>query len=54
MPEKLRKPILLNTLHQGCKANPSFTYKLFTTGQLIEDDKKIGDLNIVKETLIVA
>lgn len=29
MPEKVRKPILLNTFLQGCKANPSFTYKLF-------------------------
>lgn len=29
MPEKVRKPILLNTFLQGCKANPSFSYKLF-------------------------
>lgn len=54
MPDKLRKPILLNTLLQGCKANPSFTYKLFTQGHLLEDDKRIAELNIVKETIIVA
>jgi len=28
-PEGTRKTILLNTLHQGCKANPSFSYKLY-------------------------
>lgn len=54
MPEKLRKTILLNTLLQGCKANPSFTYKLFTEGELIGSDKKIGDLDIARDTVIVA
>lgn len=29
MPEGTRKTILYNTLHQGCKANPSFSYKLY-------------------------
>jgi len=34
LPEGMRKSILYNTLQQGCKANPSFTYKLFLEGEL--------------------
>ena len=32
LPDGMRKSILYNTLQQGCKANPSFTYKLFLEG----------------------
>ena len=41
MPDKLRKPILLNTFLQGCKANPSFTYKLFIEGDILDSTKEI-------------
>lgn len=54
MPEKVRKPILLNTFLQGCKANPSFTYKLFIEGELLDKQKQIKDLDITKDTIIVA
>lgn len=54
MPDKLRKPILLNTFLQGCKANPSFTYKLFIEGDILDKSKEIRELDITKDTIIVA
>lgn len=36
LPDTIRKTILYNTLQQGCKANPSFTYKLYLEGTLLD------------------
>lgn len=54
MPDKLRKPILLNTFLQGCKVNSSFTYKLFIEGDILDNSKEIRELDITKDTIIVA
>ncbi len=54
MPEKTSKEILLNTLIQGCKANSSFDYTLFSQGKLLSDEKNTTELNIFEKTIILA
>ena len=50
----IRKNILLNLFLQGCKANPSFSYKLYLDAELLEEDKVITDFDILDDSLIVA
>lgn len=52
--KETRKNVLWNTLHQGCKANASFSYKLFMDGELVNDDQEVGDLELLPETIVVA
>lgn len=54
LPETMRKTILYNTLQQGCKANPSFTYKLYLDGQLLDMEETIREVDLTPEALLVA
>ena len=54
MPEGTRKNVLVNTLLQGTKANPSFSYKLFLDGSLIEGESVVGELDLLPDTIVVA
>jgi len=54
MPEGTRKNILVNTLMMGCKANPSFSYKLFLDGTLLDSTATVGELDLLPDTIVVA
>ncbi len=45
-PEKTQKQILYNTFLQGCKANSTFSYRLYFDGERLENEKKISDYDI--------
>jgi len=36
MPDDTRKNVLINILHTGCKANPSFSYKLYIDAEYMQ------------------
>ena len=42
LPLDTRKNILMNTFLSGCKANPSFSYKLFLDADYLEADSKLS------------
>ena len=52
-PEGTRKTILYNSLQLGCKANPSFTYKLFFEGELLAQNSFIRDIDLMPDSLLV-
>jgi hypothetical protein len=54
LPEGTRKNILYNTLNQGCKANPSFSYKLFLEGELVDSESVLRELDLLPDSLLVA
>jgi hypothetical protein len=53
MPEGTRKTILYNTLHQGCKANPSFSYKLYLEGDQVAPTTLLRELDLLPDSLLV-
>lgn len=54
LPENIRKTILYNTLQLGCKANPSFTYKLYLEGTLLDMKAPLRELDLLPDSLLVA
>ena len=50
----MRRTILYNTLQQGCKANPSFTYKLFLEGTIQDETLLIREIDFQPDVLVVA
>lgn len=54
IPETVRKTILYNTLQLGCKANPSFSYKLYLEGELLDMETPLRELDLLPESLLVA
>jgi hypothetical protein len=53
LPEDTQPNVLVNVLMTGCKANPTFTYKLFTDGQFMEPEKRVSDYDILNTSLIL-
>jgi len=53
MPDDTQPNILVNLLLAGCKANPTFTYKLFIEGQYMIPQQKLCDYDILKSSLIL-
>ena len=43
LPLDTRKNVFINTLIQGTKANPSFSYKLYIDASYIEEETVIGE-----------
>ena len=54
IPPDTRSTILMNTLSTGCRANPSFSYKLFLDSEYLEEEKKLSEYDILPDSLIVA
>ena len=53
LPEDTRPNILINTLLTGCKANPTFTYKVFCDGECMDEEKRICDYDILPSSYIM-
>ena len=53
MPDDTQPNILVNLLMTGCKANPTFTYKLYTDGLYMDQEQKICDFDILGSSLIL-
>ncbi len=41
-PEKSQKQIMFNTFLQGCKANATFSYRLYFEGERLDESKKLS------------
>lgn len=52
-PVDTRKNILYNKFLEGCKANPSFSYKLYTDSEFLEPEKDIKDYDILDDSCII-
>lgn len=53
LPEDTQPNILINVLLTGCKANPTFSYKLFTDGEYLNPEKRVCDYDILNTSLIL-
>lgn len=53
LPDDTQPNILVNVLMTGCKANPTFTYKLWTDGQYMEPEQRVCDYDILSSSLIM-
>jgi hypothetical protein len=54
MPNDFQKNILLNTFRQGCRANPTFAYKLYIDGDFLEGDDQLGEYDILDSGYVMA
>lgn len=52
-PDKTQKQILFNIFLQGCKANYTFSYKLYLDAERMEEEKKLCDYDIFDDSLLV-
>lgn len=52
-PDKTEKKILYNTFMQGCKANSTFSYRLYLEGERLSEDKLICDYDILDDSLLL-
>lgn len=52
-PEKSQKQILFNTFLQGCKANSTFSYRLYFEGEKLDKNKRVSDYDIFDDSLLV-
>lgn len=52
-PEKTQKQTLYKTFLQGCKANPTFSYRLYFEGEKLEEEKQLKEYDILDDSLIV-
>ena len=51
--EKTQKNILFNTFLQGCKANSTFSYRLYLDGERLDKTKRICDYDIFNDSLLI-
>lgn len=50
--ENITKNLLFNTLMEGCKANSTFTYKLYFDGTFLKNTSTINEYDILEDSLI--
>jgi len=54
LPADTQKNILFNSFRQGCRANPTFQYKLYLGGEILDSDNELSEYDITDNSFIMA